>query len=266
MATNRTSADRVRALGVMVDAVNFDQALERLAHWLADSDAACRFVVTPNLDHAVLLRTHSGLRAVYADASLIIADGMPMVWASRLNRGPLRERVTGSDLVPGLLAKHRGTEKLRVYLLGAAPGVAERAADNVHRQFPNVQVVGTVSPAYGFEHRADDCRELIAAVNEAAPHLLIVGLGAPKQELWLHKHAQALKVRVAICAGATIDFLAGERSRAPRLMQRTGTEWLYRALSEPRRLIPRYAKDMLHLPGLLYGDWKSRSASEPSAD
>lgn len=249
--------DRVQLLGVMVHKVTLQQAVERIEEWISGPRTACRFVVTPNLDHAVLLTERSDLRDAYASASLVIADGMPMVWASRLTGAALEERVAGSDLVPALLERQGSKQALRVYLLGAAPGVADRAAENIHRRFRNVNVVGTHAPELGFERHESQNQAIIQMINDASPDVLIVGLGAPKQELWIHKYAPQIGGGVAICAGATIDFLAEHRQRAPVWMQRTGTEWLYRALSEPRRLIPRYAKDAWHLPGLLYGDWKA---------
>lgn len=249
--------NKVQLLGVMVHPVTLQQAVDHIEEWLWEGPAACRYVVTPNLDHAVLLKERDDLREAYRSAGLIIADGMPMVWASRLTGTGLKERVAGSDLVPALLGRPSRGRKLRVFLLGAAPGVAERAANNIHERFPNVEVAGTCAPDLGFEHRPSDNAEIVRRINEVETDLLVVGLGAPKQELWIHKNAPTLRARAAICAGATIDFMAGHRQRAPRWMQRTGTEWLYRALSEPRRLIPRYAKDAYHLPALLLHDWKA---------
>jgi N-acetylglucosaminyldiphosphoundecaprenol N-acetyl-beta-D-mannosaminyltransferase len=249
--------NKVQLLGVMVHPVTLPQAVEHIEQWLRSDSGTCRYVVTPNLDHAVLLKERHDLRDAYLSAALVIADGMPMVWASRLTGSGVKERVAGSDLVPALLGRPSRERKLRVFLLGAAPGVADRAADNIHQRYPNVRVAGTCAPELGFEHRDGENAAIVERINEAEIDLLVVGLGAPKQELWIHRNAPALRARAAICAGATIDFLAGHRQRAPRWMQRTGTEWLYRALSEPRRLIPRYAKDAYHLPGLLLHDWKA---------
>lgn len=246
-------------LGVEVNLVTLAEAVDLVDQWCFDTSwpSPCRYVVTPNLDHAVFLKQRPELRALYQEAALVIADGMPMVWASRLGRHDLKERVAGSDLVPGLLARKRDGQ-LRVYLLGAAPGVAERAAAEMQSRFEKVTIVGTYSPDLGFERSERECERIVQAINETEPHLLVVGLGAPKQELWVHKYAGSLRCGVAICAGATIDFIAGHRQRAPRWMQLAGAEWLYRALSEPRRLLPRYAKDALYLPILLHEDWKQR--------
>ena len=249
--------ERIQLLGVMVHAVTLVEAVHQIEQWVKWPEERCRYIVTPNLDHAVLLRTRRDLRAAYAEASLVIADGMPMVWASHLTGARLRERVAGSDLVPALFDWPAPNDKLRVYLLGAAPGVADRAATHIRRSYGNVEVVGTYSPDLGFEHREQENDAIIQRINDAKPSVLIVGFGAPKQELWIHKYAPRLACRVAICAGATIDFLAGHRQRAPVWMQNSGTEWLHRALSEPRRLLPRYLKDAYYLPSLLLEDWKA---------
>lgn len=249
--------NRVQVLGVQVDPVTLEQAALHVERWFQNPTGTCRFVVTPNLDHAVLLRGHTALRQAYSDAALIIPDGMPMVWASHLVGTPFEERVAGSDLVPLLMRRAHPDAPLRVFLLGAAPGVGERAAEAIRERYPAVRVVGTLSPALGFEKDETQSSAIVEAVNGADAQLLVVGFGAPKQELWIHQHAPRLNCAAAVCAGATIDFLAGHRRRAPRWMQRSGTEWLHRALTEPRRLIPRYARDAMHLPSLLYLDWKA---------
>ncbi len=254
---------RIQLLGVDVDIVTLSDAVERADEWCRTPQRPCRYVVTPNVDHAVLLRENPELKSLYTTANLVIADGMPMVWASRLTRQGLPERVAGSDLIPALFARPREHE-LRVFLLGAAPGVAERAASKIHATYPNVRVVGTYAPELGFEHQEAENQSIVGRINESICHLLIIGLGAPKQEKWVYRHAAQIECGVAICAGATIDFFAEHRRRAPVWMQRTGTEWLYRALSEPRRLVPRYAKDACYLPALLYADWKSKQSSQSS--
>jgi len=145
-----------------------------------------------------------------------------------------------------------------VYLLGAAPGVAERAAENVHRRWPAVRVVGTYSPPIGFERDAVENEGILERIADARPDVLVVGLGAPKQELWVHQHREKLAAKVALCVGATIDFLAGEKARAPRWMQRVGLEWFYRVASEPKRLAARYARDAWIFPRLLAREWWQR--------
>jgi N-acetylglucosaminyldiphosphoundecaprenol N-acetyl-beta-D-mannosaminyltransferase len=252
--------DRVRLFGMEIDRLTLGDAVARLSGWLADATRPCRYVVTPNVDHAVLVQHHTGLRAAYQDASLVVADGMPVVWASRLLRRPLPERVTGSDLVPALYASASPESPLRTYLLGAMPGVAERAAKNITQRWPSVEVVGTYSPPFGFEKDAAENERILQKIASVRPDVLIIGVGAPKQELWVHAHRERIDASLAICAGATIDFLAGEKRRAPSWMRRTGLEWLHRCATEPRRLLKRYLRDAAVFPGLLWREWRCHTS------
>jgi N-acetylglucosaminyldiphosphoundecaprenol N-acetyl-beta-D-mannosaminyltransferase len=244
----------VRLAGISIDSVTMNQAVEQLLDWTKASSAPCRYVVTPNVDHAVLYHNNPGLRAAYADAGLVLADGMPLVWISRLLRRALPERVPGSDLVPALFSAIRGNRRLRVYLLGAAPGVADRAAENIRKRWPAVEVVGTYSPPLGFERNAAENDAILQRIAKVKPDVLIVGLGAPKQELWVHQHRERIEAPVALCVGATIDFLAGHVSRAPMWMRTSGLEWLHRLASQPRRLAKRYARDAWLFPQLVLRD------------
>jgi N-acetylglucosaminyldiphosphoundecaprenol N-acetyl-beta-D-mannosaminyltransferase len=251
---------RIELFGVTIDPLRLDQAAGQVLAWVAGGEKRCRFVVTPNVDHVVMLQHHAGLQAAYRDAGMILADGAPVIWASHLLRKPLPERVAGSDLTPALFdladeTRAAGDEPLRIFLLGAAPGVADKAAGNIPRRWPGVKVVGTYSPPLGFEKDAAENLRILARIADAKPDVLVVGLGAPKQELWVHKHAAQIDARAALCVGATIDFLAGEKSRAPRWMQHAGLEWLHRVLSEPRRLAARYAKDAWIFPQLVVREW-----------
>ena len=139
---------------------------------------------------------------------------------------------------------------LKVFLLGAAPGVAERAAERIHERWPSVEVVGSYSPPLGFEKDACENENILQQVAAAKPDVLVVGLGAPKQELWVHTHCQQIAAPVALCVGATIDFLAGEKPRAPVWMRRTGLEWVHRLASEPRRLAKALRPRRLGLPSI----------------
>jgi N-acetylglucosaminyldiphosphoundecaprenol N-acetyl-beta-D-mannosaminyltransferase len=239
-----------------IDSLRMHEAVEKLRSWIDAGDGPCRYVVTPNVDHAVMYDENPKLRAAYEQASLVLADGFPVVVASRLLGRPLPERVAGSDLAPALFDSAKEEAPLRVYLLGAAPGVAERAGRNIVTRWPAVAIVGTYSPPLGFERDEKENAAIIERVNAARADVLVIGLGAPKQELWIAAHHEKLNARTALCIGATIDFLAGEKKRAPRWMQRFGVEWLHRMLSEPRRLLKRYARDAVIFPRLLWREWR----------
>jgi N-acetylglucosaminyldiphosphoundecaprenol N-acetyl-beta-D-mannosaminyltransferase len=242
-----------------IDAVDMHGAVQRVLQWCAAPRATgCRYVVTPNVDHAVMFQTDTALQHAYHNAALVLADGAPVVLASRLLDKKLPERVAGSDLVPALfeaVAASRSSEPLRVFLLGAGPGVADRAAQVIHQRWSGVEVVGTLSPPLGFEHDQEENQRILTAVATAQPDLVLLGLGAPKQELWIARHADQLEAKAALCIGATIDFLAGEKSRAPKLLQSLGLEWLHRVATEPRRLVKRYARDAWIFPQLFWREW-----------
>jgi N-acetylglucosaminyldiphosphoundecaprenol N-acetyl-beta-D-mannosaminyltransferase len=176
---------------------------------------------------------------------------MPLLLAARLTGRRLPERVAGSDLVPALFDRYRD-HSLRVYLLGAAEGVADRAARCIAEHWSGVEVVGTCSPPYGFEHDPMENATILAQVAASSPDVLLVGLGAPKQEVWVHAHRDQIAAPVALCIGATIDFLAGNKPRAPRWMQRSGLEWLHRIATDPVRLLPRYVGDARVYPWLVF--------------
>lgn len=238
-----------------------DQAVARVVGYLGEAEptAPCRIVVTPNLDHAVQLRENERLARAYQAASLILADGMPLVWASKLGNRPLPERVTGSDLTPRVLtAAPNGT---RVFLLGGSEEASAAAEQTVQQRYPHLAVVGRLSPPRGFEHDAGWSDRIVQTIFESRAQLVVLGLGAPKQELWAHAHQSRLPGTVLLCVGATIDFLAGTVSRAPRWMQAVGLEWIYRLLGDPGRLVRRYAKDAWYLPSLLWGDLRAREES-----
>jgi N-acetylglucosaminyldiphosphoundecaprenol N-acetyl-beta-D-mannosaminyltransferase len=258
--------ERIPLFGILIDAVRMHDAVCRIDSWCRQSFAGpCRLVVTPNVDHAVMVQSDAGLRQAYERASMVLADGAPVVLASRILGKALPERVAGSDLVPALFdhasaslvdASAGNKTPLRIFLLGAAPGVADRAKMKIENRWAGVEVVGTLSPPIGFEKDERANREILAAVAEFTPDLLIVGLGAPKQELWTCRHADRLQAKVALCAGATIDFLAGEKSRSPQWMRRVGLEWLHRLAREPTRLGRRYGRDAWIFPQLVWSDWK----------
>ena len=219
-----------------IDPVTFVEALEKIAELVEGRDGGVVF--TPNVDHVVKAERHPDFRRAYSRADLTLADGMPLVWASRLLGSPLPEKVSGSDVAVPLmrLAAERGW---RVYLLGGGPGVAEEARKSLTREVGAV-VVGTDSPVIGpdgTDERSDQTLERLTAAN---PDLVLVAFGAPKQELWIDRFAEQLGPAVAMGVGGSLDFITGQVKRAPAWMSRAGLEWLFRLLQEPRRMWRRY--------------------------
>jgi N-acetylglucosaminyldiphosphoundecaprenol N-acetyl-beta-D-mannosaminyltransferase len=245
--------------GIKIDSIRMNEAVATVRAWINEDAGKCRYVVTPNVDHTVLLQQNDGLRKSYEDAHLVLADGQPIVWASRLLRQPLPERVPGSELVPALFDSFNQSGALKVFLLGAMPGVGALAAAKMKQRWPNIQTVGVYSPPMGFENDPDECNYVLGRIALCQPDLVIVGLGAPKQEVWVHRYHRQLNTKAVLCAGATIDFLAGQQKRAPVWMQKTGIEWVHRMCSQPRRLVKRYAKDAWVFPQLV---WRQMFAAE----
>lgn len=249
-------SNRSNLFGVEVDELDMSGAAEQIADWLDEDNWSCRFVVTPNVDHVVMLQSNEALQAAYEDASMVLADGFPLIVASKLLGRPLPERVAGSELVPKLFDQLKERSKpTTAYLLGAMPGVAVKAARAIDREWPHIKIVGTYSPPFGFENDEAECEAILQRIEEVAPEVVVFGVGAPKQEIWTHKFHKRLKTKVLFCVGATIDFLAGEKSQAPVWMRRSGLEWLHRCASEPKRLAKRYAKDAVLFPQIFFREW-----------
>lgn len=251
--------------GMRVDAVRMGDAVDCVRGWIDEESESCRYVVTPNVDHAVQIQRNEKLYQSYQQANLVLADGHPIVWASQLLRQPLPERVPGSELVPALFDSYntspgKSAKRLSVFLLGARPGVAATAAANMKKQWPQIETVGVYSPPMGFENDAEECNFILGRIALCRPDLLVVGLGAPKQEIWVHQFRHQIQAKAALCVGATIDFLAGEQKRAPVWMQKSGVEWVHRMCSQPRRLAKRYAKDAWVFPQLV---WRQMVHGQP---
>lgn len=226
----------VRIGALTVDTVTFDQALDRIARLVARGRGGAVF--TPNVDHVVKAETHVAFREAYERADLCLADGMPILWAARLLGSPLPEKVSGSDFVLPLvrLAASRGW---RVYLLGAAPGVAEEAGARMTREI-GVEIVGTASPTVGLDGSCEQPEQVVREIVEARPDLVLVAFGAPKQELWIDRFGEQIAPAVAMGVGGTLDFIVGRTRRAPAWMSQAGLEWLFRLAQEPRRMWRRY--------------------------
>lgn len=252
-------SNTIEMFGITIHKFSMNGAIDVLQEWLQFGGNDCKYVVTPNVDHVVLLEKNPAFKQAYDHAAMVVADGRPVVLASRILGKALPETVPGSDLVPNIFARFQQQQlPLRIYLLGAMPGVGEVAAANIKATWPMVEVVGILSPDFGFEKDPAYCDRICQSVAEAKADLLVIGLGAPKQEIWVDKHAHKLPVKVALCVGATIDFLAGNKPRAPMWMRKTGLEWLHRMCSEPKRLVKRYAVDAIIFPRLFIREWMKK--------
>ena len=218
---------------------------------MAQKTGQPRYVCTGNLDHLSMLARDPEFRAIYNAADLVLADGAPVVWLSHLVRhpeGPLRERVAGSDLF-WELARASASAGVRLFFLGGSPGSADRAADMVRQRHPSAQVCGTYCPPVERFGDPEEQARIQQAVRDANPDILLVGLGAPKQEKWITAYKDRLGVPVSIGVGGTFEMAGGTVRRAPLWARRAGLEWAHRFLQEPTRLWRRYF--MRDLPFLL---------------
>ncbi|MGC4093507.1 MAG: WecB/TagA/CpsF family glycosyltransferase [Polyangiaceae bacterium] len=219
---------------VPVDNVDLAGAVNRIDQLVSAREGGTVF--TPNVDHVVLARQNERFRSAYGTTDLSLADGWPVVWAAGLLGTPLLERVAGSDLVEPVmrLAAQRG---YRVYFLGGDPGVAEKARDKLLERMPELQIIGT-NEARVQLGQVD--QPLVEQIREQRPDIILVALGAPEQEIFCQLHRDLLKPAVLLGVGASLDFVAGTRVRAPQWIARNGLEWLFRFAQEPRRLAYRY--------------------------
>ena len=226
---------QVRLGRLWVDAVTFEGALDAIEAMVESGRGGAVF--TPNVDHVVNAETDAALVAAYEICTLSVADGKPLVWASRLLRDPLPEKISGSDLaVP--LAVRAARKGHRIYLIGGGPGVADEAAA-ILRKGHGANIVGTDSPMLGLTGSpAEDAA--VEKIRAARPDLVMVAFGAPKQELFIQRAWPKVPAAVWLGIGGTFDFIAGRVRRAPLWMQESGLEWAYRLAQEPRRLWKRY--------------------------
>ena len=241
-------------LGAPIDDINMTEALNRIDYFVKHGRATRRGhqIATINADFVVKSLTDPELRRVLQESDMATADGMPLVWSARLLGVPLEGRVTGADMVPAL-AKRAAEKGYSIYFLGAAPGVAEATAKELCRQYPALKVAGCSAPSRAAV--ANNDLGIVEACRAAKPDILLVAFGNPKQEKWIYQHASQLNIPVMMGVGGTFDFIAGVTKRAPRWMQETGLEWLYRLLSEPRRLWKRYAQDLIGFGFFFLWQW-----------
>ncbi len=229
----------LRILGIPIHDVTLNETLDRVAAWMTEGGA--HQIATVNPEFVMAARRDPAFRAVLGNADLCLPDGVGITLAARYLGRPLRERVAGVDLVERLAAR-AAEEGWRLFLLGAAPGVAERAAEVLRSRNPGLIVAGT----YAGSPRAEEEEEIVHRVREAGADILLVAYGAPAQDLWLARNLARTGARVGAGVGGAFDYIAGVVPRAPRWMRRVGLEWLYRLIRQPwrwrrQRVLPLYA-------------------------
>lgn len=239
--------------GVAIHNLTREQLLARMTHGA---------LFTPNTDLIMKMRNDPEFDRVFHQAEFRVCDSKIVQIASRLLGTPIVEKIAGSDIFGEFCAYHQDNPDIRVFLLGAMPGVAAEAMRRLNARFGREIVVGALSPSYGFERSESECSEIVATINASSATVLAVGVGAPKQEKWIMRYRDQMPgVRVFMGIGATIDFEAGNVPRAPKFLQDIGLEWAYRLVREPRRLWRRY---LLENPPFLWLVLKQRLGLDPS--
>lgn len=237
---------RIDIDGLLFDDVTMDEATARIVD-LAKLRDKPRFVCTGNLDHLAIAAEDAAFKAAYEAADLVVADGAPVVWLSKLGGTPLKERVAGSDLF-WTLGEASAKSGVTLFFLGGMEGAAEAAKAELERRYPGTKVIGTYCPpfaTFGTQEEQDRIRDVVKAAN---PDILLVAFGAPKQEKWIAANVERLGVPLSIGVGGSFEMASGMLKRAPKWMQSAGLEWAYRFAQQPRRLFDRYiVRDVPHL-------------------
>jgi N-acetylglucosaminyldiphosphoundecaprenol N-acetyl-beta-D-mannosaminyltransferase len=231
---------KLKMFEVEFDNLTFQELGEYIKKAVVKKDP--QYIVTCNVDHLIQLRKDKEFKEVYDNADIITADGMPIVMGSKLLKKPLKEKVSGADIF-NELGRNFEQNQYKIFFLGAAEGIAQTAANNLKKKYPDLKIVGTYSPPYNFINDKEENEKIINLIKGTEPDILLVGLGAPKQEKWIYKYHEHCNVPVSIGVGATFDFISGNIKRAPSLFQKTGLEWCWRLMQEPKRLWKRYLVD-----------------------
>ena len=247
---------RIKFLNTYVDNLTMCEAIEETEKLIREKKHS--YIVTPNMDHIVLMEKDEQFKEIYDKADLILTDGKPLLWIAKSQGTPIKEKISGSDFFPKMceLAAKKGH---KIYILGAAEGVAAKAAENLKTKYKGLQIVGTYSPPIGFEKNREEIEYIIEKINSSDTDILAVALGSPKGEKFIYKIKDKISASLSISIGATVDFEAGNIKRAPKWMSNNGLEWLFRITQDPGRLIKRYWNDAISIIPIIkkYGKKKN---------
>lgn len=236
--------NRIPILNISVDNITRDELLKSFREGV---------LVTPNVDHLIKLQNDRDFYNIYQKADFVTVDSQIVKLALRFLGTPIKEIITGSGFLPAFYNYHKDNPEISIFLLGAAPGVAELAMNNINQKVGREIVIGAYSPSFGFEKNEDECEIILGVINKTGANVLVVGVGAPKQEKWIYKYKDRLtNIKIFLPIGATIDFEAEKIKRAPAIMQRLALEWLYRLVKEPGRLWRRYIIEDMPFFKLIY--------------
>lgn len=227
-------------LNTYVTNVNMDETVQAIEDMIASEKKS--YIVAINVDVVIKIENDSYLKEITDKADMVLVDGKPLEWIAKWHKRPIKAKISGSDLVP-ILCERAAEKGYSIFIIGGKEGIAEKAKQNLERDMPGIRIVGTYAPPFGFEKDKKELNRINEMISNANPEILITCFGCPKQEKWIYENYQEYDAKVSVCAGATVDFLAGNVKRAPRWMSDHGFEWFYRFLQEPRRMFKRYFID-----------------------
>jgi len=228
-------SNRIPILNIEIDNLTKEELLKDLTGGV---------LITPNVDHLMKLQKDKDFYKLYQKADYITLDSQIVKLALRFLGTPAKELITGSDFLPSFYKYHKDNPSIKIFLLGAAPGVAHVAMHRINKKVNRKIIVGTYSPPFNFEKSEKECNKIIEIINKSDANVLAVGIGAPKQEKWIFKFRNKLsKIKIFMAVGATIDFEANKIQRAPKFIRTIYLEWLFRLIKEPKRLWKRYLID-----------------------
>lgn len=229
---------KVDILGITIDSITMDNAIKKVLSYM--KGAVSHTIYTPNAEMVMEAVKNPLFRNILNSASLLLPDGAGVVLGARILKTPIKEKVAGVDFIVNVFASG---EKISVFLLGGAPGVAAKAALNINSDYKNISICGEMHGFYDGSYEAD----LIRQINDACPDFLLVALGVPRQEIWIHNNLHKINAKVCIGCGGCFDIFSGNANRAPKLFIRFSAEWLYRLIKQPQRF-----KRMLRIPVFLF--------------
>lgn len=245
--------EKQKLLNTFVNNVDMDEAIGEIERLITLEKKS--YLVAINVDVVMKIEHDPYLKKIVDQADMVFVDGKPLIWVSSIHKQPVKAKISGSDLVPRLceVAAQKGYS---IFILGGKQGIAEQARKRLEEQLDNINITGTYAPPFGFENDQEELSKISAMISQAKPDLLIACFGCPKQERFIYENIEKYDAKVSVCAGATVDFLAGNVKRAPTWVSEHGFEWLYRFFQEPKRLFRRYFVDDVKILKLV---WKYRN-------
>lgn len=229
-----------RFLNTYVNNLSMKDCLETIDSLVSQDKKS--YIVAVNVDVIVKIEDDPYLKKIIDNAELVLVDGKPLQWIAKYQGNPIKEKISGSDLVP-LLLKQASDKGQSVFIIGGKDGIAQKAKSNIEKSNPKIKIVGTYAPPLGFEKDQKELDKINVMISDCHPDILIACFGCPKQEKWIYENYLKYEAKLSVCAGATVDFLAGNVKRAPKWISNIGFEWFYRFLQEPKRLFRRYFVD-----------------------